>query len=52
MHDLSAAELPQRHDNDLGEKYGRPARDVAPGERWVFVEHQSMAEVIAAERLP
>jgi hypothetical protein len=30
----------------------RPARDVAPGERWAFVDHRSMAEVIAAERLP
>jgi hypothetical protein len=27
----------------------RGARDVAPGERWAFVEHRSMAEVIAAE---
>ncbi len=30
----------------------RAARAVAPGERWVFVEHRSMAEVIAAERRP
>jgi hypothetical protein len=27
----------------------RAAREVAPGERWAFVEHRSMAEVIAAE---
>jgi hypothetical protein len=24
-------------------------RDVAPGERWAFVEHRTMADVIAAE---
>ena len=28
------------------------ARDVAPGERWAFVEHRTMAEVITAERQP
>ena len=33
--------------NDKGAAHG--ARDVAPGERWAFVEHRSMAEVIAAE---
>jgi hypothetical protein len=27
----------------------RAARDVAPGERWTFPDHRSMAEVIAAE---
>jgi hypothetical protein len=36
--------------NDNGAARG--ARDVAPGERWAFIEHRSMAEVIAAERLP
>jgi hypothetical protein len=34
--------------NDNGAARG--ARDVAPGERWAFVEHRTMAEVIAAER--
>ena len=34
------------NDNDVP----RSARDVAPGERWAFVEHRTMAEVIAAER--
>ena len=33
--------------NDNGAARG--ARDIAPGERWAFVEHRSMAEVIAAE---
>lgn len=28
----------------------RAARDVAPGEPWVFFDHRSMAEVIVAER--
>jgi len=28
----------------------RAARDVSPGESWVFVEHRTLAEVIAAER--
>lgn len=51
MDDLSAAEARQHHYNETAEKYGRPAQDVAPGERWVFVEHRSMAEVITAERL-
>lgn len=27
----------------------RGARDVAVGERWAFLEHRSMAEIIAAE---
>jgi hypothetical protein len=49
MGDLAAAEVRQHHDNESAEKYKRPARDVAPGERWAFVEHRSMAEVIAAE---
>lgn len=39
------------NDNDPGGVFPA-ARDVAPGERWAFVEHRSMAEVIAAERLP
>lgn len=30
----------------------RASRDVPPGEPWVFPEHRSMAEVIAAERNP
>jgi hypothetical protein len=33
--------------NDNGAARG--ARDVAAGERWAFVEHRSMAEVIAAD---
>jgi hypothetical protein len=49
---LSAAELRQHQLNELDENDKRPARDVAPGERWAFVEHRSMAEVIAAERRP
>jgi hypothetical protein len=53
MDDLSAAASRQpQYDSELGETYGRPARDIAPGERWAFVEHRTMAEVIAAERLP
>ncbi len=52
MDDCSPAERRQHHDNQLGETYGRPARDVAPGERWAFIEHRTMAEVIASERLP
>ena len=52
MVDLSEAARQQEHDNGLDEKYRGPARDVAPGERWAFVEHCSMAEVIAGERLP
>ncbi len=56
MVDLSEAAREQQHDNGLGEieRRGdpRPARDIAPGERWAFVEHRTMAEVIAAERLP
>ena len=39
------------NDNDRG-WVSAAARDVAPGERWGFVEHRSMAEVIAAERQP
>jgi hypothetical protein len=52
MVDLSAAVPRQHHDNERGKTDARPARDVAPGERWAFVDHRSMAEVIAAERLP
>ena len=29
----------------------RAARDVAAGEPWVFFDHRTLAEVIAAERL-
>ncbi len=39
------------NDNDQG-RVPPAARDIAPGERWAFVEHRSMAQVIAAERLP
>ena len=39
------------NDNDPGGA-SPVARDVAPWERWAFVEHRSMAEVIAAERRP
>jgi hypothetical protein len=51
MEDLSAA-LPGQHQPDELKDEGRPARDVAPGECWAFVEHRSMAEVVAAERRP
>ena len=34
--------------NDNGAGYA--AYDVLPGECWAFVEHRTMAEVIAAER--
>jgi hypothetical protein len=49
MDDLSAA-LP-RQPNALDDE-ARPARDVAPSECWAFVEHRTMAQVIAAERRP
>ena len=39
------------NDNDRGGA-SPAARDIAPGERWAFVEHRTMAEVFAAERLP
>jgi hypothetical protein len=52
MDDLSAADVRRHHDNESGEKYRRPARDVALGKCWAFVDHRSMADVIAAERLP
>jgi hypothetical protein len=56
MDDLSVAARRQLAPNGLGEieRGGDPrcARDVAPGERWTFDEHRTMAEVIAAERLP
>jgi len=52
MRDLSVAEHRQHQSNELGENDRKPARDVAPGERWAFVEHRTMAEVIAAERRP
>jgi hypothetical protein len=51
MDDLFAAERRQHQPNEL-ENEGRPARDVAPEACWAFVEHRSMAEVIAAERRP
>ncbi len=50
MDDLSAAECWQHQPNKLEE--GRPARDVAPGECWAFLDHRTLAEVIAAERRP
>jgi hypothetical protein len=49
MDDLSSAAR-QLLPNELEENDGGPARDIAPGERWAFVEHRSMAEVIAEER--
>jgi hypothetical protein len=53
MDDLSiAAAARQLPANGLGNKDGKPARDVPPGEPWVFVEHRTMAEVIATERRP
>jgi hypothetical protein len=56
MDGLSGAASRQLAANGLNEIEGqsepRPARDVAPGECWAFVEHRSMAEVIAAERRP
>jgi hypothetical protein len=39
------------NDNDR-DRVSPVARDIAPGECWAFVEHRTMAEVIAAERLP
>ena len=53
MDDLSIADAARQLPADgLGDKDGRPARDVPPGEPWVFVKHRTMAEVIAAERRP
>lgn len=52
MDDLFAAAERRPIPNGLKEKDGKPARDAAPGEPWVFVEHRTMAEVIAAERQP
>jgi hypothetical protein len=56
MDDLFVAARRQPFSNELGKINGRgdprPARDVAPGECWAFDEHRTMAEVIAAERLP
>jgi hypothetical protein len=49
MDDLSAARPRQHQPNQLEEDEGRPARDVAPGECWAFLEHRTMAEVIVAE---
>jgi hypothetical protein len=39
------------NDNDRG-GVSPAARDIAPGECWAFVEHRTLAEVIAAERRP
>jgi hypothetical protein len=39
------------NDNDP-DRVSPVARYVAPGECWAFVEHRTMAEVIAAERQP
>ena len=39
------------NDNDRG-RVSPAAPDVAPGEHWAFVEHRTMAEIIAAERQP
>jgi hypothetical protein len=56
MDNLSSAARRQPLPNGLGEIQGcddlRRARDVVPGERWAFVEHQTMAKVVAAERQP
>ena len=52
MDDLSVAARRQLAPNGLGENDERPAPDVAPGGRWAFVEHRTMAEVFAAERRP
>lgn len=49
MRDLSAADYRQHQSNELGEEYGGPARDIAPGERWAFADHRTMAEVIIDE---
>jgi len=43
MRDPSAAEHGQRQPNGLDETDGRPARNVAAGERWAFVEHRTLA---------
>jgi len=52
MDDIWVAARRQLAPNGLGEKYGQPAREIAPGECWAFVEHRCMAEVIAVERRP
>jgi len=42
-----------RFANDNGRGWvSPPARDVALGERWAFIEHRTMAEVAATERWP
>jgi hypothetical protein len=51
MDGLSAADR-QQQSNKLAEEHGKPARDVTPGEPWIFPNHRTMAEVIAAERRP
>jgi hypothetical protein len=52
MSDLSTAAPRQQQFEQLTHDGGRPARDVAPGERWAFIEHRSMAEIIAEEGQP
>jgi hypothetical protein len=49
MSDLSTAAPRQQQNKQLVHEVGRPARDVAPGEPWAFIEHRSMAEIIAEE---
>jgi hypothetical protein len=49
MSDLSTAAPRQQQIKHSAHEGGRPARDVAPGERWAFTEHRSMAEIIAEE---
>jgi hypothetical protein len=53
MDDLSSAAKRELSANGIREIDGsrdpRAARDVASGEHWAFVEHRTMAEVIAAE---
>ena len=51
MDALFAAECRQHQTNEL-EDEGPAARKLSRGECWAFVEHRTMAEVIAAERLP
>jgi hypothetical protein len=36
-----AAERGQHHENGLAANDSKPARDVAPGERWAFDEHRT-----------
>lgn len=53
MHDLSVAPYRQVLPNELDEARPREphaARDMAPGQCWAFLDHGTMAEVIAEER--